>query len=50
MYHILFIYFSINRHFDCFHVLAVVHSAVVNPRVNAPFRITVSFLCVFAQK
>ena len=41
MYHIFFIYLSVYRHFDCFHVLAVVNSAAVNTGVHVSFGIMI---------
>ena len=35
MYHIYFIYFSIDGHLDCFHVLAIVNSAATNTGEHA---------------
>ena len=37
MYHIIFIHSSVDRHLDCFHVLAVVNSAAVNIELRASF-------------
>ena len=34
MYHIFFIYSSVDEHISCFHVLAIVTSASVNIRVH----------------
>ena len=34
IYHILFIFLSVDGHLDCFHVLAVVNSAAVNITFN----------------
>ena len=41
MYHIFFIYSSVDGHLVCFCVLAVVNSAAVNIRVHVSFRIMV---------
>ena len=35
MYHIYFIYFSIDGHLDCFHVLAIVNSVATNTGEHA---------------
>ena len=37
MYHIFFIYSSVDGHLDCFHVLAVVNSAALNIGVHVFF-------------
>ena len=38
-----FLYYSVNRHFDCFHVLVIVNCAAINIGMNAPFQIIISF-------
>ena len=41
MYHIFFIYSSVDGHLGCFHVLATVNSAAVNIRLHVSFWIMV---------
>ena len=41
IYHILFIYSSVNGHLGCFDVLAIVNSAAVNTEVYVSFQIIV---------
>ena len=41
MYHIFFIYSSVNGHLGCFHDLAIVNSAAVNIGVHVSFWVTV---------
>ena len=49
IYYISFIHSSLDRHFGCFHVLAIVKSAAVNTGVHVSFRIIVSFW-IYAQE
>ena len=37
MYHIFFIYSSVDGHLGCLHVLAIVNSAAVNTEVHITF-------------
>ena len=39
MYHNLFIHSSVNRHLGCFHVLAIVNSAVMNSGGHVSFQL-----------
>ena len=41
MHHLFFIHLSVDRHLDCFHILAVVNSAAVNIWVHVSFWIIV---------
>ena len=43
MYHIFFIYSSVDGHLGCFHVLAIVDSAAMNIGVHVSFQILVFF-------
>ena len=37
MYHIFFIYLSVDGHLDCFHVLVIVNSTFINFGIHVPF-------------
>ena len=37
VYHIFFIHSSLDRHLDCFYILAIIHNAVINLRVHVFF-------------
>ena len=41
MFHIFFLYSSVDGHLDCFHVLAIVNSASINIRVHVSFPVIV---------
>ena len=41
MYHLFFIYSSVDGHLGCFHVLPTVNSAAVNPGMHISFWIMV---------
>ena len=43
IYHIFFIYSSVDEHLDCFHVLAVVDNAAMNIGVHVCFELVFFF-------
>ena len=43
IYHIFFIYLSLDGHLGCFHVLAIVNTATMNTEVHVSFWIIVLF-------
>ena len=46
MYHSFLIHLSADRHLGCFHVLAIVNSAVMNTRIHVSLSILVSAVCM----
>ena len=48
MYHIFFIYSSIDRHLNCLHLLAIVNGVAMNIGVHSMY-LNYSFVWVYAQ-
>ena len=46
MYHSFLIHLSADGHLGCFHVLAIINSAVMNTGVHVPLSVLVSSVCV----
>ena len=46
MYHIFFVYSSVDGHLGCIHVLAIVNSVAINTGIRVSFRIVFSrYMC-----
>ena len=50
MYHSFFIHLSVDGHLGCFHVLAIINSAVMDIGVHMSLRVNSGFLRVYAQQ
>ena len=46
MYHIFFIHFSVDGHLGCFHVLAIVNSAIMNLGLHVHFQTKIFCGCM----